>query len=185
MPLSTIPQQGNTKAHLKAMKGRRNAAALFACVAILWLLVDIATKAYFNSGQFFVGQFIAGPFLGLFEFVLVHNTGAAWGIFGDSTFALGVFSLLMCLAILAFFLYLSKDISWSETFGIALVFSGGLGNAIDRFNLNYVVDFINFSFMDFPVFNIADIGVTCGIVIFLVAFFMREHGGQKEGEPCE
>lgn len=186
MSLAYEAQQNSCKgARLKAMKGRRNAAALFASAAVVWLILDMASKAYFNSGQFALGQFIAGPFCGLFEFTLVHNTGAAWGIFGDSTFALGVFSLVMCIAILGVFIYLSKDISWVETLGIALVFSGGIGNAIDRFNLSYVVDFINLSFMDFPVFNIADIGVTCGIVIFLVAFFVREFSAAKESESCE
>ena len=168
---------------LAAIKSRRAAAALFACVALAWLVFDIATKAYFNSGAFSVGQNIAGPFLGLFEFLLVHNTGAAWGMFGNATFGLGIFSVLMCVAIAALFAYLSKDISIPETVGIALVFAGGIGNAIDRFALGYVVDFINLSFMDFPVFNIADIGVTCGIVIFLLFFFL--HGRDDEAASKE
>ena len=45
--------------------------------------------------------------------------------------------------------------------------AGGLGNALDRFTLGYVVDFIEPVFIDFPVFNVADIGVTCGFAIFL------------------
>ena len=52
--------------------------------------------------------------------------------------------------------------------GAALVVAGGLGNAFDRFALGYVVDFIEPVFIDFPVFNVADIGVTCGFVLFLV-----------------
>lgn len=159
------------------MKSRRSAAALFVCVVVVWLAFDIATKAYFNSGSFHVGQLIAGPFCGVFEFLLVHNTGAAWGIFGNATFWLGVFSLVVCAGMLVLFSFLSKDISALEAIGIALAFSGGLGNALDRFMLGYVVDFINFVFIDFPVFNIADIGVTCGIVLFLIGFFLRE---QKE-----
>ena len=49
-----------------------------------------------------------------------------------------------------------------------LVVAGGIGNAIDRFSQGYVVDFIEPVFIDFPVFNVADIGVTCGFVLFLV-----------------
>lgn len=167
-------QRGKTGL-LDAMRSRRCAATLFACVAVLWLIFDISTKSYFNSGDFTVGQLVSGPFFGLFEFLLVHNAGAAWGIFGNSTFALGVFSGVMCVAILALFLYMSKNISLPETVGIALVFAGGIGNALDRFALGYVVDFIRVTFIDFPVFNIADIGVTCGIVLFLLCFFIREH----------
>ena len=48
---------------------------------------------------------------------------------------------------------------------IAIIAAGGIGNAIDRLVTGYVVDFICFDFIDFPVFNIADIGVTCGITI--------------------
>ncbi len=55
-----------------------------------------------------------------------------------------------------------------EIVGVALVVAGGLGNALDRFTLGYVVDFIEPTFIDFPVFNVADIGVTCGFVIFLI-----------------
>ena len=40
--------------------------------------------------------------------------------------------------------------------------------------LGYVVDFVDLSFMDFPVFNIADIGVTCGLVLFLIGWIVRE-----------
>ena len=67
-----------------------------------------------------------------------------------------------------------KVVSWPEVVGLALVVGGGIGNAIDRFVLGYVVDFIDLTFMNFPVFNIADIGVTCGLVLFLVAWLVRE-----------
>ncbi len=178
----------NNRALGKALQSRRAAATLFACVACMWLALDMATKAYVNSGQFSVGQHIAGPFCGLFEFVLVHNTGAAWGMFNHATFGLGVFSLAMCVAIVLFFLFLNKNISAPETIGMALVFAGGIGNAIDRFAQGYVVDFIHFVFIDFPVFNIADIGVTCGMVLFLVSFILRDVGGNARGEKsgsCE
>ena len=164
---------------------RRTAAALFAGIALVWIVFDMLTKAYFNSGAFYVGQQIAGPFLGIFEFLLVHNTGAAWGIFGDSTFALGVFSVCMCVAILAFFVWLSKSVSSFEVVGLALVFAGGIGNAIDRFTLGYVVDFINVCFIQFPVFNIADIGVTCGVVIFLVSFLLGERCSREDVDKGE
>ena len=69
--------------------------------------------------------------------------------------------------------------------GGALVVAGGIGNAIDRFIQGYVVDFIELSFMDFPVFNIADIGVTCGVALIFIAviFFWRgDDGASDEGE---
>ena len=178
-------EQKNATSKVKVSLSRRTAAALFAGIALMWIAFDMLTKAYFNSGAFYVGQQIAGPFLGIFEFLLVHNTGAAWGIFGDSTFALGVFSVFMCAAILAFFVWLSKSVSAFEVVGLALVFAGGIGNAIDRFTLGYVVDFINACFIQFPVFNIADIGVTCGVVIFLVSFLLGERYPREDADKGE
>ena len=57
--------------------------------------------------------------------------------------------------------------------------AGGIGNALDRFTLGYVVDFIEPVFIDFPVFNVADIGVTCGFVLFLAGMLLSWHRGDR------
>ncbi|MEC4175871.1 signal peptidase II [Adlercreutzia sp. R21] len=145
-----------------SLRGRN--LAIFAPLAVAWFALDMATKAYFNT--FPVGAVAGGPFLGLLQFRLAHNTGAAWGMFGDSTFALGIMSLLVCAALLAYLLITARRASVLEVVGVALVFAGGLGNAVDRFTLGYVVDFIDTTFISFPTFNVADIGVTCGFVLF-------------------
>ncbi len=156
---------------------------LFAVVAVLWLGADIATKAYFNG--FPVGSVVAGPFLGLVQFRVAHNTGAAWGMFGESTFALGVLSIAVCAALGAYLLLIARRARAVEVLGIALIFAGGLGNALDRFTLGYVVDFIDTTFMEFPTFNIADIGVTCGFVLFFAGMLwsMRREAAATAGEP--
>ena len=66
-----------------------------------------------------------------------------------------------------------------ELIGISLVVAGGIGNAIDRFTLGFVVDFIEPTFIDFPIFNIADIGVTCGIILFIVSLLIHERTEAK------
>lgn len=149
---------------------RRNTFA-FGVVALVWLAFDSLTKTYFN-GAYSMGEVIAGPFLGLVRFHLVHNTGAAWGMFGDSTFLLGVMSLIVCVLLTAYLFFLAHRPNIMQVVGVALVVAGGLGNAFDRFTLGYVVDFIEPVFIDFPVFNIADIGVTCGFVIFLIGMVL-------------
>ncbi len=145
---------------------RRRNLCVFAAVVLLWLAADIATKAVCNG--YGLGEVIAGPFLGLVQFRLAHNTGAAWGMFGDSTFALGVMSLLVCAALAAYLIATARRANLVEVVGIALVVAGGLGNALDRFTLGYVVDFIDTTFIEFPTFNVADIGVTCGFVLFFL-----------------
>lgn len=158
----------------------RTAAVAFAAVAVAWWLLDRAFKVAADVHE--VGEVYVGNVGGLFEFKLVHNTGAAWGMFGNSTVALGVFSLVVC-ALIAVYLFAVRRgrVHVLELVGLALVFAGGLGNAYDRLVAGYVVDFINATFMSYPVFNIADIGVTCGIVLFLVGFFVSGAGGEDEG----
>lgn len=69
------------------------------------------------------------------------------------------------------------ELSFLQVFALSIVVSGGIGNAIDRLFSGFVVDFICFDFIQFPVFNIADIGVTCGIVLLLVTMLkgIRRH----------
>ncbi|WP_288071429.1 signal peptidase II [Adlercreutzia caecimuris] len=155
---------------------RRRNLCVFAAVVLLWLAADIATKAVCNG--YGLGEVIAGPFLGLVQFRLAHNTGAAWGMFDDSTFALGVMSLLVCAALAAYLIATARRANLAEVIGIALVVAGGLGNALDRFTLGYVVDFIDTTFIEFPTFNVADIGVTCGFVLFFAGMLwgMRRDG---------
>lgn len=153
---------------------------IFVPLAVAWFALDMATKAYFNT--FPVGAVAGGPFLGLFQFRLAHNTGAAWGIFGDSTFALGVMSLLVCAALLVYLLVTARRASVLEVVGIALVFAGGLGNAVDRFTLGYVVDFIDTTFISFPTFNVADIGVTCGFVLFFAGMLWSTRRGEAQAQ---
>ena len=145
--------------------------ALFIGVALIWFALDMATKAYANS--FERGEVFAGPFAGLFQFRLAHNTGAAWSMFSGSTFALAILALVVLVVLVAIVALFSWRITWLEAFSLGLVFAGGIGNALDRFTLGYVVDFIQTLFISFPTFNVADIGVTCGVLIFALSFVLR------------
>lgn len=141
-------------------------------LALCWIALDQAVKFRLNAHA--AGSILSDSVAGLFRLHLVHNTGGAWSMFSGATAALGVFSVLMCAALAAFAVHERARISWPELIGLGLVIGGGIGNAIDRFVLGYVVDFIDLSFMDFPVFNIADIGVTCGLALFLIGWIVRE-----------
>ena len=167
---------------------RRNTlklALLCSAVVAVWVIFDRVTKWYFEQ-NYMLGQESASDF-GLFQFKLIHNTGAAWGMFGDSTFMLGITSLLVCAFILflgcTFTKIFERSLTTWEAMSLAFVFAGGLGNAFDRFMYGYVVDFIDLTFMNFPVFNIADIGVTCGFISFFIAAFMFSKHEAKA--PCK
>lgn len=147
---------------------RKRNIVVFYIVAVVWLLFDFLSKQHFDY-YFEPGEIIADSFLGIFRFELVHNTGAAWGMFSDATYALGIFSFIICVAIFIYVLAVASWVGAGRTIGLALVFAGGLGNVISRFYPGYVVDFIDLIFVQFAVFNIADIGVTCGIIIFVLS----------------
>lgn len=145
----------------------------FALVSLVWIVFDRVTKLWADAHE--PGDVLVEDIAGLFEFKLVHNTGAAWGMFSDATQILGIFSIVVCVIILIlFFTYIRTSGTMAQSIFLAFVFAGGIGNAIDRIQYSYVVDFINAKFIEFPVFNVADIGVTCGIVLFLIAFLIHD-----------
>ncbi len=100
------------------------------------------------------------------------NTGAAFGIFqGQTWFLITVTSVLLiiCTGMLIRKTFDSKCMFWA----LCLVLGGGIGNLIDRlFRGGNVVDFLEFGFFDFPVFNVADIAVCVGAGLILLYFIM-------------
>lgn len=153
----------------------RRRAVIFSCIVVAWLVLDQLSKAWFDS--FSAGEVISEPIPGVIGLRLVHNTGGAWGSFDGMTIALAIFSIILCIAIVVYLFGYAQDATVTLTVGLSLVFAGGLGNIIDRLTHGYVIDFIQPLFIDFPVFNVADIGVTCGIAIALCSLFasgMRE-----------
>ncbi len=149
---------------------RRNALTLV-IVALAWLAFDVITKCIFSP--YAAGEVVADAWPGVLRFHLVHNTGGAWGMFGDMTIVLAVVSVLVCALLLVYVFVIAPSSSVGVVFGLALVIAGGLGNAIERFSHGYVTDFIEVTFVNFPVFNIADMGVTCGVVVFLVSLVVE------------
>ncbi len=110
------------------------------------------------------------PFIpGFMELRFVLNDGAAFSSFaGQTWFLVGVTGLAL-LALLAYML-IRKPTSKLEMFSLVLIFSGGVGNLIDRVRNGVVVDFFATTFMNFAVFNIADCLVVVGT--FLLCYYI-------------
>lgn len=104
---------------------------------------------------------------GFFSFTYIHNYGAAWGIFSEHRW---VFIIITGIAIivLPIILYKFRKLHFLFGFSMSLIIGGAVGNMIDRVFRGYVIDFLEFTFIDFPVFNVADICVTVGTVILFV-----------------
>lgn len=147
------------------MSGKRRTVyrEIILCFTLVFLIcvLDQLSKRFMEN---FAAQLSSVPIIkNFFHLTLVHNTGAAFGIF---TRFPQLFILLAVFAIIIIVLFLAYKFSILGTFEkIALCFiSGGtLGNLIDRVRLGYVVDFIDFRV--WPVFNVADSFITIGAIM--------------------
>ena len=109
---------------------------------------------------------------GVFHLTLVHNSGAAFGIFKDQTF-LFIFTSLFAIILISYKLKFSKNkFPFVYVFSLALILSGAIGNLIDRMFFGYVIDFLDFRI--WPVFNVADSAITIGAVILGWSILFRK-----------
>ncbi len=114
---------------------------------------------------------------GVFQLRYLENRGAAFGMMqGQQTFFL--ITGIIAVIVLA---YVYFRLPWEKRFlplrAVALFIAGGaVGNMIDRVSLGYVVDFFYFELIDFPIFNVADIYVTCATIVLalLILFYYKD-----------
>ncbi len=128
---------------------------------------------------------------GFLRFRYVENTGAVFGSFATHTLLLTIFSVIL-LIFTIYFLITNKSKSKLVNFCLLLMISGGVGNIIDRIRLQYVVDYIEPTFVNFAVFNFADCLITVGaftliiyLVVDLIKDFKNEKAPAKEAESIE
>ncbi|QFJ55612.1 signal peptidase II [Pseudobutyrivibrio xylanivorans] len=106
---------------------------------------------------------------GILQFHYLENTGAAFSLLEgkQSLFAVATPVLLFIMAYILFEMPRQKKFVYLD-YIIVFLFAGAIGNYIDRVTNNYVVDFIYFSLINFPVFNVADCYVTVAVIVLLV-----------------
>ena len=108
------------------------------------------------------------------DFVYIPNYGVAFNILNNESLNLGfVFSLLVfliCLYLVWLIFINQERPNKTQLMSLSLILAGGLGNLIDRVFLGHVVDFIAFTFNPY-VFNLADVFITIGIVLYLINYF--------------
>lgn len=114
---------------------------------------------------------------GVFEFHYTENRGVAFSMLQDQRWVFIPVSILMTvLLILTLVRSPMRQNKWFCA-SVILVIAGAIGNLIDRILLGYVIDFLYFSLIDFPIFNVADCFVVIGaILLFIFAMFgMKEY----------
>ena len=141
-------------------------------IVIISVVIDQISK-YIVSSNMQVGESF-----GLVKYVLnityLRNSGAAFGILKDHRWIFMIASIIAIIAMAAILIYFIKNKSfmWMQA-AFALILGGGIGNMIDRLYQGYVVDFLEFDFVEFAIFNIADSCVTVGCTIFIIFMIIK------------
>ena len=158
---------------------------LYAVLVAALVALDQLVK-YLVVQQIPLGEHV--PFLPhLLDLTYVENTGAAFSMFSQHTWVLTLISLVLSV-VLAVGVF--KPL-FRHPFGrtaLALLLAGAVGNLIDRALQGYVVDMFHVLFMEFAVFNVADICVVVGgfaAVIYYLFFYEKLEGGLKEPENSQ
>ena len=149
-------------------------------LALAWLTVDQVTKTVA------VDALTGAPRdLGWLQLVLVYNEGAAFGIPGFPGLFLMVTVVVLGLVVRA----LRRGASVPLALAYGLVLGGALGNAVDRvirppgFPGGAVVDFLHVPFLPFfHVFNVADIGITCGAALLFVLLMAEDRRAEETAD---
>lgn len=160
-----------------AKAGRRTRITLFLAMAAVAVILDQIVKAWVRSALPKTGD--TAPFIpGVLRLLHVENTGAAFSMGeGKGFFFVAIAVAIFILALLAVW---KEELSVPFALALGAVAGGGIGNMIDRLVQGSVTDFFATLFMDFPVFNVADIFVTLGVICVLVCL-IREGGEDRRG----
>ena len=134
--------------------------------AVVWVALDQGVKFLVRAA---IPLHTSQTFLpGLFDLTYIRNTGAAFSILRSQTWLLTVLSGIAVVVLLV--LLLRRAIpSKLGMLSLSLLLAGAAGNFIDRLAFGYVTDMFQTTFMNFPVFNVADIGVVIGGFFLVLA----------------
>ena len=117
-------------------------------------------------------------FNGVLELNYLENKGAAFGMLQNQK-AFFIFVAVVTLGVIGYVLIKTPDHKKYRIMHVllSLIAAGAIGNIIDRIRLNYVVDFIYFVLINFPIFNVADMYVTVSTVllVILLLFVYKEN----------
>ena len=165
---------------------RKRALIIFTVIAVVLLALDRITKGIAidiltDSGPIaFLPAFL--------DFALVYNIGGAFGLFeGGAIIFVGV--AVIAFIVIVAYIFRAKDLYLPVVIALAMISAGAIGNAIDRAFYGAVPDFIHTLFIDFPVFNVADICLTVGEILLIVSLAWYWFGPKsrqlEEGEEGE
>ena len=155
-------------------KSRKKIIPLMLTVLLIYSLDQLSK--YFVTGFLPYAESVRlfGNFLYLTR---IHNTGAAFGIFKNGTIFFVIAAVVATFVIPCMIYFKRRELSRHEFLGLVFIFSGTLGNLTDRLRFGYVIDFIDLKV--WPVFNIADSFISIGVVVLMIATFLKSREPEK------
>lgn len=142
-------------------------------LASAFMLLDQITKLIvINNMEISQEIKIISKFFSLFY---LRNTGAAFSIFGNKTLFLIIISIV-CLIVLKNYIKKLKRVTNLTIISLGILIGGIIGNLFDRVLRQAVIDYLSFNFFgySFPVFNLADIGITIGALLLIIDLLIEE-----------
>lgn len=119
----------------------------------------------------------------LLSFTYHQNTGAAWSILEGQMMFFYIVTLIV-VGVIIYYLHAYGKSDRLFAFSLSLILGGAIGNFIDRLFLQYVVDMIRLEFINFPIFNIADVALSVGVglmIVYLLLDEWKQHKQKKVG----
>ena len=138
----------------------------FLSFSIFIILIDQITKylMFYNYKIYLNKDFI------LFKLDFVKNYGAAFNIFSGNRIFLSFISIIFSI-LLIYFIIRKNTFNSSDLYSYSFILGGTIGNGIDRILRGFVIDFINLNFINFPIFNVADISINIGFIFLLYRIY--------------
>ncbi|WP_125767997.1 signal peptidase II [Companilactobacillus furfuricola] len=112
---------------------------------------------------------------GILSLTNIRNTGAAWSMLEGKMYFFYIVTAIAVIVLGYLFFKAEKD-QHLYRFSLLFLLAGTIGNAIDRFTRQFVIDMFNLEFMNFPIFNLADTFITIGVILLLISLFKSTAG---------
>lgn len=161
-------------------KTKTRAAVIYSLITLVLIGIDQLTK--YLVLQYMADGVPVTVIPHVLQFRYIYNTGAAFSMFSGRTLTLSAVTIAILIVMIVLFIN-GRFSTRLLRAGAILVIAGGFGNLLDRLFRHYVVDFIEFTFTQFAVFNFADCCVTIGAVLLIIAILIsiaKDSGKEKQ-----
>ncbi|WP_347081894.1 signal peptidase II [Enterococcus mundtii] len=136
---------------------------------VKWLIVD----------NFALGE-TKSVIPGILSLNHIRNFGAAWSLLEGKMWFFTVVTIIAVVVILTLMIKNRRNGNRWFMIGLTLILAGAIGNFIDRVRLGYVIDMFQTDFMNFPIFNVADISLVIGVICVLIYIILDEKEQRKK-----